>query len=105
MFDNSTKCFMLDKLFFGNKKALPLTSGLAQAGCWLVGHFTGILEVRLPSRPLQNPARPPSRRALSASATVVPSLNTLTLFSTTLTDNGVRKKRRLPKNARQKLQF
>ena len=49
-----------------NKKALPATSGLASVGVWLVGHFTGILEVRLPSRPLLNPARPPSRRALTA---------------------------------------
>ena len=59
-----------------------------------------------PFRAVVNP--PPASQAASTLAAIgrhVPSLNTLTLFSTTLLNNGVREKSALPKNARQKLQF
>ena len=54
---------------------------------------------------VETPACRQAATTLSASGGHVPSLNTLTLFSTTLLNNGVREKSALPKKERQKLQF
>jgi glutamine synthetase len=63
------------------------------------------LQVHRSPEPLCNPRLREAATTLAAMRGLVPSLNTLTLFSTTLTNNEVREKRKLPKNVRQKLQF
>ena len=58
-----------------------------------------------PAQAFVSPRPREAAATLCASGRHVPSLNTLTLFSTTLLNNGVREKSALPKKERQKLQF
>ena len=75
------------------------------SGVYARRQFCADLEVCRPPEHLWTPRLREAATTLPASRGTAPSLNTLTLFSATFTNDGIRKKRTLPKKERQKLQF